>query len=194
MRIASRDRLWLLGGLVAALLLTFFAWQFFIKSQNDTTNSVKASVVTAQQQVLDSTHQLNQLRTDSKNLDKYQAALAADQAALPADDGIPAFLRELHDAGDATGVAVVQLTVGIPTAVTGAAVGSAPVQQLNLSLAVTGAADNITAFLKQLQALQPRAVLITNVAESSTSGGQTSVSMSMTAFTTASSTGAAATS
>ena len=117
MRIASRDRLWLLGGLIAALLLTVLVWQFFIKSQNDTTNSVKADIVGAQQQVQDSTRQLNQLKADSANLAKYQAALAADQAALPSNSGIPAFLNELHDAGDQTSVGILSLTVGQPVLV-----------------------------------------------------------------------------
>lgn len=194
MRIATRDRIWLLGGAVVALLLTFLTWQLLIKSQNDSTDSVKANVSLAQNRVLTSTHELNQLRADVANLAKYQAALAADQAALPADDGVPAFLRELHDAGAATGVSVVQLTVGKPTPITGVAAGSAPVQAINLSIVASGPVDNVTAFLKQLQVVQPRAVLITSLTASPTSGGQQSVSVAMEAFTTESSTGTSASS
>jgi Tfp pilus assembly protein PilO len=184
MRIANRDRLWLLGGLVAALLLTVIAWQFFIKSQGNKTNSVKNDVVAAQQQVQDSTRELNQLRADSSNLNQYKAALAANQQALPTDTGVPAFLNELHAAGDATGVTIVSLTVGTPTAVTGAAAGSTSVQQMSLNMVATGPSDNLIAFVKQLQAAQPRAVLISAITESPGSGGQSSVSLTMNAFTT----------
>jgi hypothetical protein len=48
MRIGSRDRLWLLAGLVAALLLLGVAWQFFISSQNDQTSSIKQDIDSAQ--------------------------------------------------------------------------------------------------------------------------------------------------
>jgi Tfp pilus assembly protein PilO len=188
MRIATRDRLWLVGGLVAALLLTLLVWQLVIKNQQDKTNSVKDDVATAQQQVVDSTRQLNQLRADSANLAKYQATLAADQQALPTSDGVAAFLRELHDAGDAAGVAVVQLTVGKPTVVTGATVAGSPVYDLSLSLVVTGPLDALNAFLKQVQAEQPRAVLLKSVNESpgSTDGGA-SMNLTLDAFTTSAS-------
>ena len=184
MRIATRDRLWLLGGLVVALLLTVIAWQFFIKSQDDKTNSVKNDIATAQQQVLDSTHQLNQLQADSANLDKYKAALAAEPAALPADDGMPAFLRELHDAGDATGVGD-RSAAGRQRRplVTGAPAGATPVVSRSRSTMVaTGPTDNLTAFLKQLQAVQPRAVLHHGVAESPGRGGQSSLSLTFEVF------------
>jgi Tfp pilus assembly protein PilO len=184
----------LIGGLVVALLLTFLVWQLVITHQQDKTNSVKDDVSTAQQQVVDSTRQLNQLRADSANLGKYQAALAAAQQALPADDGVPAFLLELHNAASAAGVAVVQFTVGQPSVVTGATVGSSPVYDLNLSLVVTGPIDSLNAFLKQVQAVQPRALLIKSVNESpgSTDSGA-SMNLTLDAFTT-SSTGVAATS
>jgi Tfp pilus assembly protein PilO len=188
MRIANRDRLWLIGGLLAALLLTFLVWQLVIKNQQDKTNSVKDDVATAQQQVTDSTRQLNQLKADSPNLAKYQAALAADQQALPTDDGVSAFLRELHDAGGAAGVAVVQLTVGKPTLVTGATVGGSQVYDLSLTLVVTGPVDNLNAFLKQVQAVQPRAVLLKSVNESpGSSDGGASMNVSLDAFTTSAS-------
>jgi hypothetical protein len=202
MMIASRDRLWLLGGLVVAVLLTVIAWQFFIKSQSDKTNSVKNEIATAQQQILDSTNQLNQLKADSANLDKYKAALAANQQALPTDTGVPAFLNELHDAGAATGVTVLQLTVGVPTAVTaapaattgsaGATAASSGLEQLNLSLVASGTPDNLLAFLKQLQAVQPRAVLVVNVTESPSAGGQSSLSLTFDIFTSGSSSTASA--
>ena len=88
MRIANRDRLWLLGGLVVALLLVFLAWQFMIKGQHDQTDSVRESVAAADQQVTVTTNRLNALKADSVNLDKYKAALTADQAALPATAGL----------------------------------------------------------------------------------------------------------
>lgn len=183
MRIATRDRLWLLGGLIVAVLLAFITWQFLIKSQNDKTDSVKNDITTAQQQVTDSQRTLNQLKADNANLDKYKDALAAGQAALPSDAGIPAFLRELQTAGDQTGVGIAQLQVGAAGPVTGtpaSASSSTAVQQITIQLVASGPTDNVTAFLKQLQAVQPRAILITSLTESPGSAGAGALTLNIT--------------
>jgi Tfp pilus assembly protein PilO len=183
MRIATRDRIWLLGGLVAALLLTFLVWQLLIKSQNDKTDSVKQDIDSAQQQVSDSTLQLSRLRADAPNLDKYKAELIANQAALPTESSIPAFLNELHAAGDAAEVSVVQLQVTPPGLITGPQAGTTPVYQLTVTVVATGSDDGIATFLKQLQADQPRAALLTSVAESpGAAGGANSLNLTMQIF------------
>jgi hypothetical protein len=168
--IASRDRLWLLGGVVVALLLALMTYLLLVKGQNDKTNSIKAEVVTAQDQVVTSNRQLSQLKADSANLDKYKAALAAHQAALPANPGLPALLRELHEAGDQTGVGIVALTVADPKAVTdSSATGSTATAttsntfSIDVSIVATGPSGNLTAFVKQLQAVEPRAALISSL-------------------------------
>jgi hypothetical protein len=177
--LANRDRLWLLGGAIVALLLVLMTYLLIIKGQSDKTNSVKDEVASAQDQVIASNRQLNQLKADSANLDKYKAALATHQSALPANPGLPAFLRELHQAGDQAGVGIASLTVADPTAVTDAsatgnsaaassATGSTATATSNtfsiaISVVATGPSANLTAFIKQLQAVQPRALLVSSV-------------------------------
>ena len=183
MRIATRDRIWILGGVVAALLLTFLVWQLLIKSQNDTTNSVKQEIASAQQQVSDSSLQLSRLRADAPNLDKYKAELAANQAALPTGSGIPAFLDELHAAGQASGVSLEQLQVTPPVVITGPQAGTTPIYQLTVTVVGTGTDQGIASFLQQLQAVQPRAALLTSVIESPGSSGQpNSLNLAMQIF------------
>jgi hypothetical protein len=197
MRTIGRDRLWLIGGLVAALLLVGIAWQFVISSQNDTTNSVKNDVASAQLQAVNSRRTLNQLRADNANIDKYKAALAAAQQALPAATGMPALLRELHTAGNQTAVAVVSLQVGTPQSVTPAAVttatttGSAAttdglsgaVYEISVTAVATGATANLDSFLQQIQQLQPRAILLMSVSEApGASAGQTQLTAVMQVF------------
>jgi Tfp pilus assembly protein PilO len=186
MRIANRDRLWLLGGLIVALILVLVAWQFMIKGQHDQTDSVRNSIATADQQVTTTTNRLNALRADSVNLDKYKAALAADQQALPSDTALPAFVRELQAAAVATSMGIVQLQVGQPAAVvsgstsTATSAGGPQVYSVTINVVATGAVDNATAFINQLQAVQPRAILMTTVSESPGSTGGNAVQLSLT--------------
>jgi Tfp pilus assembly protein PilO len=183
MRIATRDRIWIIGGLVAALLLTFLVWQLLIKSQNDTTDSVKQEIDSAQQQVSDSTLQLSRLRADAPNLDKYKAQLAANQAALPTVSSIPAFLDELHAAGQASGVGLVELQVTPPVLITGSQAGTTPTYQLTVTVVGAGSDAGITSFLQQLQAVQPRAALLTSVIESpGSAGAPNSLNLAMQIF------------
>jgi Tfp pilus assembly protein PilO len=180
MRIASRDRLWLLGGLIVALLLVLVTWQFLIKGQNDTTSSVKDDIASMSLQELDATHTLNQLRADSANLPKYKAALAADQAALPSSPALPAFILELHTASAQTGVGIVQLQIGQPSALVGAKVTTSSIYVISINLVASGSIDNVTAFLKQLQTAQPRAVLLQSVSESPGSGAGSLIQLNTT--------------
>lgn len=180
MRIANRDRLWLLGGLVVALILVLVAWQFMIKGQHDQTNSVRDSIATADQQVTTTTNRLNALRADSVNLDKYKAALAADQQALPSDVALPAFVRELQAAAVATSMGIVQLQVGQPTAVVSTSTSAPRVYSVSINVVATGAIDNATAFINQLQAVQPRAILMTTVNEAPGPTGGNSVQLNIT--------------
>lgn len=171
MRVGTRDRLWLLGGLVVALLLAFVAWQFFIKVQQEQTASVKEDIASADQQITDTTRQLDQLKADSANLAKYKATLAAAQQALPSDAAMPAFIRELQAAGDATGVGIAQVQVGQPQPVVAAAQAAAgPVFFIAVTVVASGPTESVNEFIKQLQMIQPRAVLVSSVTESPGAG------------------------
>ena len=181
MRIASRDRIWLLGGLVIAILVTFFAWEFVIKGQQDETASVRENIASTDTQVTTLTHQVNVLRADSVNLPKYKAQLLADQQALPTDAGLPAFLRELHAAADASHMAVAQLQIGQVQPVVGTT-STTPIYSIAVTMLASGPLDAATAFLNQLQVVQPRAVLLSSVSETPGSGNLVQLNLTFSAF------------
>jgi Tfp pilus assembly protein PilO len=185
--IGKRDRIWLLGGLIAALLLVAVVWEFVISGQYSHTSSLRSQTSQAQDQANGLRQQNAQLKADSANLPAYQAALAAGQQALPQDTGMSAFLSELHSIGAANGVIVNQIQVGNPEAVTGGkgsvSAVSGPVYELPATLILTGAEDNLAVFLKQVQAQQPRAVLITTGAEApGQNAGQVQLTLSVYVF------------
>jgi hypothetical protein len=206
MHIATRDRIWILGGVIAALLITAFAWFFVISSQKDQTNSLTSQTELSQTQGLKLRSELSQLKADNVNLPKYQAALATAQLALPSDSGIPDFLRQLQSVGAATGISITNVAVATPTTLAGATSAAATadsdssgtttpktstttptakaaaVYSVNITLIASGTTEQLNAFIKQLQQVQPRAVLVTSVTEAPGSTGQLALTISMQAF------------
>ncbi len=75
-----------------------------------------------------------------------------------------------------------QLQVGQPTAVVSTTAGSMPVYSVTINVVVSGSPANTTAFLNQLQAVQPRAVLLTAVSQSPGIGDQVQTSIALNAF------------
>jgi hypothetical protein len=124
------------------------------------------------------------LRAESKDLPKYQSDLAAAELALPTTSGLPDFLRTLQSIGNATLTTLSSLAVGPPTDVTSVAAGSSTnrtaqsassgglrVYALPITAQVTGSTSALDQFLTELQTVQPRAVLISQLTEASATGG-----------------------
>lgn len=189
----QRERLWLVGGALVALVLTMIGWFFFISPQNAQTAEVRGQVSEA-----DSRNDLLQRRiallaSQNKNLATYQQKLAQAKLALPDTSGLPDFLRSLQSLGNATLAEVTSLTVGPPTDLTrrgaapapsatassgaassgagsgasgAASTGEAAAQKvyaLPITAQVNGSPSQLAQFLTQLQSVQPRAVLISSI-------------------------------
>jgi hypothetical protein len=125
------------------------------------------------------------LRAQSKNLAQYESDLRTAQLALPTTSGLPDFLRTLQAIGNATLADVSSLIVGPPTDVTGVASSSTGsstgstgaststattitglrIYALPITAQVAGTTSQLDAFLTQLQAVQSRAVLISQLTE-----------------------------
>jgi Tfp pilus assembly protein PilO len=166
MFIAKRDRFWLLGGVLAGLVLIAVAWQFVISNQYDRTNSLHSEVSSQQDRATQLRNQNSQLQADNANLPTYKTGLATAQQALPATTGMPDFLRELQKVGVVNGVTVTQLEVQPAVAVAavkGAAGVSGPVYEITVDIIATGTFDGLNAFIQQVQQDQPRAVLFTSL-------------------------------
>lgn len=181
------EKFWLFGALIVGLLLLLISYTMFISPQNSKTASANAQVASAQAANLRLEGRIAALRSQSKDVAKYQADVRAAELALPTTSGLPDFLRTLQSIGNATLTTVSSLTVGAPSDVTSVASGSAPgttahtaakagpalggvrIYALPITAQITGSSGALDAFLTQLQTVQPRAVLISQLTESAAS-------------------------
>jgi hypothetical protein len=204
------ERLWFVAGGVIAFVMLLVGYFFFISPQRSNTSDINSRAATVRQQNVALQARLDALREQNKNLPKYQAELAALKQALPSDSAISDFLRTLQSLGNATLTDVQSLTVGEPAAVvapvaaapTGATSTSAPVApatptdgaaapeatvasaySLSITASVAGSANALTKFLDQLQEVQPRAVLISNIGLSGGSASGSSTASSSGGYT-----------
>ncbi|MGK5681050.1 type 4a pilus biogenesis protein PilO [Actinoplanes sp. URMC 104] len=185
MEARSTDRIWLIGGIVAIVILVAAAWLLAISPKF-------AEVENVQTQADDTSLQLTKLRKEVAALKEQDAKKATYQAQLdtlvtnmPETYGMPAFLRALQDSGTALSVEVSGLSVGaarksetVTTAV-----------EMPLSLTAKGKSANVSKFLVRLQETQNRAVLIDSVTLATggdDSAGDISANVTMTAFCTTS--------
>jgi cell division protein FtsB len=214
---SQTERLWLIGGGLVAFVLLLIGYFFFISPQRSQTSNVDSQVATAKQANAQLQHRLDALRQQNKNLPKYRADLAKARLALPATTGVPDFLRSLQALGNATNISVSSLTFGQPAPATVAAPvptanptntptstgstgstgttgqpasPSAAVYSIPITASLSGTSAGLDNFLEQLQVVQPRAVLITQIAENTsapTAGqatvtGTTTLQLTMQAF------------
>ena len=189
---SQTQRLWLLVGGIAAVVILLAGWFLFISPQRSNTNSVNGQVHAAQDKNAMLQARISQLKAQNANLPQYLAEVKQAKLALPDSSGLSDFLRTLQSIGSATQTTVTTLTVGSPTNINSTTVttttksaapaanntanntansaaasngGLGPIYQLPITLSVTGAANQLDDFLSQLQSVQPRAVLITQLTE-----------------------------
>jgi Tfp pilus assembly protein PilO len=217
------ERLWMISGGLVAFILLLIGYFFVISPERSKTASVKSDVATAQEQNHVLAARIGALRQQSKNMATYAAELTQARLALPSTSGIPDFLRALQSLGNATQTELTALSVAPPTIVqaqqpttteptssatpsatasssvagtttgAGALPALAQLYALPISATVTGSSQGLIKFLDQLQAVQPRAVLITQITEGAAQGttgpvkNQMSLQLTMDAFVSPSS-------
>jgi Tfp pilus assembly protein PilO len=173
-----QDRIWLLGGVFAMILLIVGGWFLLISPQNAETRDAQNRVDAGDAQLAVLTRQAAVLKAETAQLPAYSAKLAANLRAMPTTSGVPDFLRQLQDSGAAVGVEITGINVGGPQPST--AVPAA--FELPISLVVEGRAGNLSKFLNRLQNVQPRAVLLSSVGLTSTTGEAMTAAISLKAF------------
>lgn len=213
---SQMERLWVIGAAFGAFILVVIGYLVMISPQRDQTSQVDAQVATANEQNATLAARISALSAQNKNLSTYENAVKRANAALPATSGIPDFLRTLQAIGNATLTNVSSLTVGAPSAWTAPAAAApatttsssaapapatstgtpAPAAPSIFVMAVTAQVDgsnaHLSEFLRQLQSVQPRAVLVTDVTETDASAsgsgasaapsGSTSLQLKMSVF------------
>ncbi|MEU4424355.1 type 4a pilus biogenesis protein PilO [Actinoplanes sp. NPDC024001] len=177
------DQIWLFGGLALIALLIAGGWFMLISPQY-------AAEAKAQTDTEDTTIQLTKakngfqaLQKETAKLDEYTAQLAEYQAALPVaskTNGIPDFLKQLQSMG-------VKLDVEVSGYSASAAETSkevSAVSTLPITLNVEGNVEKVSKFVRQLQTVQPRAVLIDTGNLSVNADDVASLSLSLNAYVT----------
>ncbi len=154
-----RDRIWLAGGVVAAVLLLAIAWFFLVSPERGDAAAVREQTTTAMDRVAVLRQKLDVLRKQNAHLATYQARLAELQAALPSQPSLSAFLRQVQQAGTDAGTVIDGFTAGLPISV----VGDDKAYALQVSVTADGSNAQLEALLNLLQRVQPRAVLVSSI-------------------------------
>jgi Tfp pilus assembly protein PilO len=156
---ARPGRLWVIGGAVLVVLLAVAGYFLLIGPKYTEANDVADRTAETQDQIVVLRRRNAELVKQEKQLPAYEAKLLKNQKALPSSPGMSDFLNQLQAAGDNVGIDVNGLSVAAP-------VHSATVTEvweLPVTLTAVGDPDKLSAFLTQLQNVQPRAVLIRTV-------------------------------
>jgi type IV pilus assembly protein PilO len=180
------DRLWIFGGVAVVLVLALISWFFVISPKYADAATVRTEAADNELKIVQLRKRIAELERDKAKLPEFKRTLERNRNALPADSGVPDFLRQVQTSGDALDVTVGGINVSAPLLVT----GFTTVYSLPMTLTAEGSAENLGSFLRQLQETQPRAVLIdsANVTAQDTGdgadqdAGDVTVSLSLKAF------------
>jgi Tfp pilus assembly protein PilO len=176
----NADRIWLFSGAVVIVLLVVASYLLLIGPRYTAASEVRAQVDETQTQLVTLQRKIADLNEQKAQLPKFKAALAVSRLALPADSGVPDFLRQLQRAGDKVGVSVTGINVAPPVKSTVAP----DVWELPMTLNANGEAAKLSLFLTQLQTGQTRAVLVrsANLINDGAAKAEYSISLSITAY------------
>lgn len=154
------DRLWLVAGVLGAVIVLAIGWFFFISPINEEADSVRSQISVEEDRFRILQIRLGALKSQNDRKQEYVDELAADRLALPPQHELSRFLVELQTAGNATGTVVSSVTVGPAGSL---AVAGADVRAIPITLQAAGQQPDVHKFLDQIQLTQPRAVLIRSV-------------------------------
>ncbi len=117
MTTARKDRMWIIAGVVAALVLAGASWFFLIGPKLDDAASVRSDAAAAADQNDVLQIKVNKLRADSANLPDLVKTLNTLHTQLPTTLQLDEFTRQLTAQAKAAKVTMKSIVVGGPTAV-----------------------------------------------------------------------------
>jgi len=139
----QEKRTWLLGGAVAAVAVSGAGWFFGVSPVLSDTDSLHQQTARVQDDNLSAQRKIADLAKEATRLSTRQQELRAALAALPMDNGLPGFTRQLSRQAAALGVQVRSVDVGSFTAV-GAAAGTTTGTTTAATSTTTGATTGAT--------------------------------------------------
>jgi Tfp pilus assembly protein PilO len=149
------SRIWVVGGLLLAVVLTAATYLLVISPAREQAASVRSQVDDAslQQNVL--RHRLRDLEAQSQDQGALKTQLAAAQAALPATVDTQGLLRRVQDVATSTATTIANVSIG------GAEESVVPdVWAVPVNITMSGSADALVGVLEQLQGDRSRLVTI----------------------------------
>jgi Tfp pilus assembly protein PilO len=114
-------RTWSLGAAVVAVLVLVAGWFLLVSPTKAKITDLRTQTATQQAANTSLQTQINQLKLQNKDLPAQEAALAAIRQHLPATANLQGFVINLTAIAQASGVQLVSVSPGLPTAVTVAA-------------------------------------------------------------------------
>jgi hypothetical protein len=192
MNALKSDRFWLLGGVLAAIVVAALAWFFAVGPQLSNASSLQSQTTDAQTQNAALQANIRKLQRQNSDMTALTAALQQARTALPVDTEIAAYTKQLSDYAASNHVQIVGINAGAP--VSGMtkpgqpavpAGGSAAGQLFGLPMTVI-VKGNINDDLKYLRAIQtgPRAALVTStqIASDAAKGGVPQLTIGLAVF------------
>lgn len=181
MKLPQNEKVWIGGGIAAALVLTAGAWFGAISPELGHASELRSQKVDAdtQNQVL--RHRANKLRADSAQLPTIVKQLSEDLDKLPVEADLPAYTQQLNRQAASSGVAITAITISSPTPVDA---NGTPNQATSvtaagrtfgfpMTLTTTGKLVAQRAMLTAIQRSGPRAALVHSVKFTPASGART---------------------
>ncbi|UQX89546.1 hypothetical protein M6D93_05935 [Jatrophihabitans telluris] len=171
MTISQDRRLWLGGGVLAAVLLVAASWFLLISPTMSDTSSLKSQTTDGELQSTVLSGKLAKLKQQKDGIAALQSQLAGSLLALPTDSGLPALTRQLTQQAKNNGVVLGSIVVtgvsrtspnggSIVGAGTGSASAAGGLYAIPVSVVVGGAVKNELAFLHSIQFDGPRTALV----------------------------------
>jgi Tfp pilus assembly protein PilO len=171
------DRIWIFAGAAVIVALVAASWFLLIGPKYTEAADIRGQAETTRLQQVKLLRKITELEQQNTNLPTFRAALRKSQQALPADSGVPDFLRQLQASGDKAVVSVSNVSVAVPALVA----DSTSLYEVPMTLTAEGSTAQLSAFLIRLQNVQPRAVLIESTSLTTDDTGA-QINLSLKAF------------
>lgn len=163
-------RVWLGAGVFATVVLVAVAWLLVIAPQRSAVQTLHSDTDAVELSNATLAAQTAKLRKEAEGRDELAADLRAALAALPPEDDLPEFSRQLSRQALGRGVTLTGIVVGSATtpgtAADPAAAGTsgvpATVRAIPVTVTSTGAALQQLYFLRDIQEIGPRRALVTS--------------------------------
>lgn len=108
----SSPRFWLIGGILASVLLAALGWNFVVGPRMSAVAQTREQAVELDDQATLIMAQAHQLRLQAESLPEQIRALQRIQGKIPSSADVPSLLRDIQRASKATGVTLDSLTPG----------------------------------------------------------------------------------